>query len=282
MTASPAGIFHGGQPGESDYLLAENLADTTHILRFSKRNTSFDEIFSISGFFVDDNAMLADPPKRPSRKIEFLGDSFTAAEGNEATEPQIPWEATMAVTNIDLGFAPLIAKHVNAEYHTTCRSGIGMFNDWQGDRNLALPKRFDRTLMEAETPKWDFSRFVPDLAVICLGLNDYSGFGGWDGPVSDENSALFRTAYHAFIRQIRSVYPDVKILAVAAQVPWIRQNVRQVVDEEKVEGYSDVFYAQFDEFPGGYAANGHPTVETHRKIADQIIRAIDEAGIFSE
>jgi hypothetical protein len=78
------------------------------------------------------------------------------------------------------------------------------------------------------------------------------------------------------------VYPGVKILAVAAPPEWIRRNVGQVVAAEKAEGRDDIYYAQFDEFPGGYVANGHPTVETHGKIAGQIIAAIDAAGIFPE
>jgi hypothetical protein len=35
------------------------------------------------------------------------------------------------------------------------------------------------------------------------------------------------------------------------------------------------FNAQFDHFQNGYVANGHPSVETHRKIAGQMIEAIE-------
>jgi len=269
-------VFHGNQSGESDYTLADSLADTSHTLLFSKRNTSFDQIFSFSGFLLDDGRELLTPPPKPDRKIEFLGDSFTAAEGNEATEQEMEWEAKMPVTNIDQGFAKMTGRHFQAQVHATCRPGIGMANDWTGDRNMVLSKRFDRALMDFETPKWDFRQWVPNLVVICLGLNDYSGFGGWNHEVSENNSELYRSQYHEFIATIRSVYPKVKILAVATPVPWIRENVHRVVDQEKANGYQDIFYTQFDEFPGGYVANGHPTVETHRKIAGQIIEAIEK------
>jgi len=151
-----------------------------------------------------------------------------------------------------------------------------MANDWTGDHDMVLSNRFNRALMDFEIPKWNFQQWIPDLVVICLGLNDYSGFGGWNHPVAESNSELYRIRYHEFIATIRSVYPNVKILAVAALVDWIRENVRQVVEEEKAAGQDDIFYAQFDEFPGGYVANGHPTVETHRKIAGQIIEAIEK------
>jgi hypothetical protein len=276
------GVFHGDEPGEADYWLADSLDAGPHTLRLSKRNIAFGRIFSLAGFLLDDGAKLLPPPPAPKRKIEFLGDSFTAAEGNEAAEPEMEWTAKMPVTNIDQGFAAVIARHFDAEYTATCRSGIGLVNDWQGHRDINLPSRFDWTLMESDQPKWDFSRWIPDLVVICLGLNDYSGFGGWTGSVSDENTELFRTTCHAFLDRIRNVYPGVKIMAVAPHVDWIRQQVHQVVDEETAEGNRDAWYAQFDYFDGGYVANGHPTVDTHHKMADQIITAIEAAEIFAK
>jgi len=275
-------VFHGDQPGEANYLLVDSLNDGSHLLVFSKRNISFGRYFSVAGFWLEKNAELLPPSPRPSRKIEFIGDSFTAAEGNEATLTEMPWEEKMPVTNIDQGFAAIVARHFQAQYHTTCRSGIGMVCDWTGDFEIAMPKMFDRTLMDFPEPKWDFQKWHPDLAVICLGLNDYSGLKDEDGNVSSANAALFRQTYHEFIITVRRVYPEVKILVVAAHPEWIRQNVSQIVEEEKRSGMQDVFYAQFDYFPDGYVANGHPNVKTHSKIADELIEAISASGIFSD
>jgi hypothetical protein len=41
--------------------------------------------------------------------------------------------------------------------------------------------------MEAPEPKWDFKQWTPDLVVICLGLNDYSGLKDKDGTVTEQN-----------------------------------------------------------------------------------------------
>jgi hypothetical protein len=111
---------------------------------------------------VDEGAALFPPPPEPVRKIEFIGDSFTAAEGNEATVAEMPWEEKKPVTNIDRGFAKIVAAHFSAQVHTTCRSGIGMVCDWRGDRETAMPKYFNRTLMESPEPRWDFSGWIPD------------------------------------------------------------------------------------------------------------------------
>jgi hypothetical protein len=268
-------VFHGDRPGEADYLLAGGLPAGRHSLVLSKRNISFGPVPSFSGLLVEAGGDLFHPPPMPDRKIEFIGDSFTAAEGNEATEAEMPWEAKKPVTNIDRGFAKLVAGHFAAQVHTTCRSGIGMVCDWRGDRDTSMPKFFGRTLMESAEPEWDFSKWIPDLAVVCLGLNDHSGLRSPDGTVSDENSALFRKTYGAFLATLRSVYPGVRILAVAAHPDWIRRNVRLVVDDEQKTGKADIFYAQFDDFPAGTVANGHPNVEWHARIAGRIIEAIE-------
>lgn len=277
-------IFHGDQPGEADYVLADSLANGRHTFQFSKRNCAQNKVYSFSGLLLDDGAELKPHPSRRGRirKIEFIGDSFTVAEGNEATESNMPWIETFPVSNIEKGFALIISRHFNAQYHITARSGIGMVTDWSGDHTLNLPDRFDRALMDAPEPRWDFKQWRPNLVVICLGLNDYSGLRDKEGAVSSENSSLYRKRYHDFLATIRGVYPGVKILAVAAHVEWIRANVRQIVNDEIANGKQDIFYAQFDYFQDGYVANGHPSVETHQRIADGLIEAIDAIHLFSK
>lgn len=273
-------VFHSGKSGEADFILAENLENKNHTIRFSKRNISFDAGFSFSGFIVDDGAEILNPLPKPKRKIEFVGDSFTAAESNEATVQSLEWEARFPVTNIDLGFAPIIARYFKAQYTTTCRSGSGMVCDWQGNTDFAIPKLFDRTLMENSEPKWDFNLWIPDVVVVCLGLNDFSGLNK-DGVVTESESEFFRKGYHDFIKQVKEVYPNTKIVAVAAFPEWIRENVKRVIDEENSAGDKEIYYTQFDYFDGGYVANGHPTVETHKKMAEQIIAAMESFKIFT-
>ena len=156
-----------------------------------------------------------------------------------------------------------------------------MVCDWRGDTAVNIPNIFDRTLMESPQPKWDYAQWIPQVVVICLGFNDFSGLKK-DGTVSEDKSSFFRHGYHRFIQRLRIVYPGIKILAVAEYPEWIRKNVQQIVDDEKNNGRNDVFYGTFDDFPGGYVANGHPTVETHRKIADQIIETMEQMKLFSK
>ena len=275
-------VFHGDSAEEKDYILADSLQAGRHTLRFSKRNSAFDTNYVFAGLLLDEAGELYPPAPKPARRIEFIGDSFTVGEGNEATQLEMPWVETIPVTNLDRAFAPQVAAHFDADYFVTARSGFGMVSEWTGNRDNTLPARFDRALCEVDGPKWDFSQWVPDLVVIFLGLNDHGGLRAEDGSVSDENSAFFRQGYHDFLKQIRAVYPGARILAAAAFVEWIGDNVHEVVADEVAAGNRDIFYTQFDRFEGGYVANGHPSVAAHDKMAAHLIKVIEELNLFPD
>jgi hypothetical protein len=275
-------VFHPDKPGEAEYTLAEGLKQGNHSFLLSRRNITFDEIYSFGGIILEDNGTLLQPAQPSDRRMEIIGDSFTAGESNETSEQSLSWEARYPVTNIDKGFAVMIARRFNAQYMLTCRSGSGIVCDWRGDTAQSIPVRFNRTYMDSDSLMWNFRNWIPDVVLICLGLNDHSGLKDSDGNVSEKNSEIFRSQYHKFIGTVRSVYPNVKLVAIAAFPEWIRRNVRRVVNEEIGSGKKDIYYTQFDEFPGGYAGNGHPTVQTHRKMADQLIKSMDSFNLWPE
>jgi hypothetical protein len=229
---------------------------------------------------LDDGMGLLPPPSKPIRKIEFLGDSYTSASGNEWTDASAA--PNDSYTNIYLGFGPVIARHYNAQYQMTSRGGIGLVHDWQGNVVNNLPSYFDRTLFYSGEPKWNFSQWIPDLVVICLGLNDFSGWNGYGGSISEDNAAYFRARYHDFISTIMGEYPGANVLAVAANgIDWLKNNVSQVVAEENTMGHTNVHYAYFPYYTDGYVNSGHPTVATHQLIADTLIYAIDAINAWT-
>jgi len=274
------GVFHGSGRGAPDYIVADSLTDAPHTFRFSRRNITFEEPYTFCGLLLGEGGEMLEPPPSPPRRMEFIGDSFTAAESDEATVQTLGWEARYPVTNIDMGYCPRIATHFRAQYVTTCRSGAGMYCDWRGDVRETIPARFDRTLMESPLPKWDFTKWVPEVALVALGLNDYSGLKDSAGNVSEIKSGLFRAAYRKFLAGLRALYPGVRIVAVAAYNPWVRDNVSKIVEEEQASGRHDIFYARYDRFEGGYVGNGHPTVETHRRMAEQLVAQIEALHVF--
>jgi hypothetical protein len=277
------GVFHGSRRGGPDYIVADSLQEGRHSFRFSRRNITFEEPYTFCGLLLGEGGEILPPAAPPLRKMEFIGDSFTAAESDEATVQALDWEARYPVTNIDAGFAPLIAKHFGAQYHTTCRSGSGMYCDWQGNLNQTIPARFDRTLMESVQPKWDFAKWVPDVVVVCLGLNDYSGLKDSAGNVTEKKSALFRSGrtgnfwahYGPFIPgsgSSRSLHPNSGYAITSGR--WLMRSGKR--------GDRTISYARFDRFSGGYVAYGHPTVETHARMAEQLISQMEAFHLFRE
>ena len=253
-------------------MAGKQLADGEHRLKLTRRNISFERPTTVEGFLRDPGERLLPVPRRERVMIEFIGDSYTVAEGNEATEESLPWWRTHAVTDTGRGFAAMIARACDAEFAVVARSGSGVRCDWRGSRKAPMTERYGWTLMEQADPRWDFSRRTPDVVVVCLGVNDYSGLRQPDGSVNEEDAAAFRRSYRELLEKVRRHAPRAEIVALAHFNPWVRGQVRRIVRED-----GRLHYAQFDEFPGGYVADGHPTVETHRRMAAQILPQL--AGI---
>lgn len=272
-------IFHGTGSAVTSYPLVSGLKDTVHTIMIVNRSESYASGLTFNGFILDDGKNLLPPPARPEKKIEFIGDSFTSASGNEWTGQDTPTNINL-YTNIYEGFGPITARHYNAQYQTNSRSGFGLVMDYQGGTANNIPDYYDRSVFNSSTPKWDFSSWKPNVVVIGLGLNDYSGFGGYSSGLTQDETDLYKTRYHNFITRIRNTYSGVKILAVAAHVEWMQTTISQIVKEENQQGHGDVFYQFYPYFTNGYVNNGHPNVESHYKIADRLIAAIDSMNAW--
>jgi len=270
-------VFKGSSAGVTSYTLASGLSDSNHTLLFTKRNETTSNKYSFHGLILDDGKNLLPPPAKPMRKIEFIGDSYTSASGNEWTDNTKPLDKETQYTNIYEGFGPITARNYNAQYQMTSQAGYGLVVDWESNYANTIPDKFDRTLCYTSLPKWDYEQWIPNLVVICLGLNDYSGFGGYSGPIAKDKTDLFKSRYHDFIETIRDVYPGTKILIVAANsVEWIQTAASEVVVEENNLGKNDAFYTYFPKYEdSSYVFGGHPTVATHHLIAERLIAKID-------
>ena len=272
-------IFHGTNSGITDYTLASGLEDTNHTILLLKRSETGWSSHSFHGFTLEDGKTLLEPSDRPVRKIEFIGDSFTSASGNEAPT-QDPPEDMAFYTNIYEGFGPIIARNYEAQFHMTSISGYGMVLDYTGNYAGNLPDKFNRTNVQTANPVWDFEQWIPNLVVIGLGLNDYSGFGGYEGSLAESETELYKTQYHEFIGTIRDHYAGIRIVAVATHVEWMRETIAEIVSEENEAGNLDVSYAQYSYYEGGYVNSGHPNVATHHGIAEELIAVIDSINAW--
>ncbi len=266
--------FHGTQNGTASYTLASGLPDTQHTILITLRNETNWTKFSFNGFYLDNGKNLVPPPDRPAKKIEFIGDSYTCASGNLWTSNTSAPSGDY--TDLYKGFPSITARHYGAQYTATGRSGYGLVLDYQGIYGNSLPSVFDRTLGYTSLPIWNFSQWNPNLVVICLGLNDYSGWGGYNGPLSQDEAYIFQQSYHDFISTIMDDYPFAKILTVAPNdITWLKQQISQVAADEHSIGHTNVSYTYFPSYYTDFVNNGHPDVTAHNEIATVLENAID-------
>jgi hypothetical protein len=273
-------IFHGTQSGVNTYKVASGLTDTHHSILITIRCETNWIKYAFNGFVLDDGKNLLTPAATPQKKIEFIGDSYTVASGNLWTDnnaaPSGDW------TDNYEGFGSIVARKYNAQYMISARGGWGMVQDYLGNTGGNIPDNYDRTLVYTSTPKWDFSKWIPNVVVICLGLNDYSGWNGYSIPISQDNSNLYRTKYHQFLSTVMDYYPGAKFVCIAPNdLDWIKTNVSQVVSEEKAKGNKNVFYTYFPYYNGDYVNSGHPDAIADSKIADVIAATIDTINAWT-
>lgn len=272
----PVIIFKGTSKSMTDYNIASGLKNEKHTILITKRNETTGGKYGFGGLILDDGKKLFPKDNTLYKKIEFIGDSFTSAQGNEYDKEDKPEDDTKITNNYE-GYAAVTARYFNADYQISSRSGYGMAVDWTGNSGGNIPDIFDRITIPLKNPKWNFSKFQPDLVVINLGLNDYSGFGGYDKKgVSKENTELFVRKYNDFVENIKKVYPSAKILCVATNLDWTKNAIDEVIKIQDKEDFKEIYSVFIPYFPKGYVYGGHPTVETHHKIAQEIINVIEK------
>lgn len=276
----PVIIFKGTSRSMTDYSIIKDLKNGKHNVLIVKRNETTSGKYGFGGFILDDGKKLFVENEVAHKKIEFIGDSFTSSQGNEYNKEDKPEDDTY-ITNSYEGYASITSRYFNADYQITSRSGYGMAVDWIGNSEGNLPSLFDRTIIPLKEPKWNFDRFQPDLVVINLGLNDYSGFNGYgDKGVSKENTELFIKKYNDFVEEIKSVYPDAKILCVATHLTWTKNAIDEVIKMQNKNNFKEIYSVLLPAVPNGYVYGGHPTVETHHKFADILINTIKNNKIL--
>jgi hypothetical protein len=95
---------------------AEKLERRNHSIVIVKRTESNSAPSFFYGFILDNKAKMLNPSDLPKRKIEFIGDSYTAGFGNESTSrecsPDKCNELIFLSTNTSKAFGPLIASRL--------------------------------------------------------------------------------------------------------------------------------------------------------------------------
>ncbi len=264
-------------PGTHTYTLYEGEEKQHVTIRLVKMSeAAFDKV-GIEAI-ITDNELPISPTKEKLRKIEFVGDSITCGFGVEGlngvdlfdTMQENPWTAYAARTG----------RKLEADYHLVSWSGIGIISSWipeDEDTPLEDPlmpdlyqytdKSLEQAMRLSAYEKWDAGRFTPDCIVVNLGTNDMSYTRG-----IQERIDTFGRSYADFIRDIRSKNPRASILCVLGVLgqelfPEIEKQVTELRRTDK-NIYSHQFELQSES--DGIGAEGHPSLKTHIKLAEDL------------
>jgi len=258
------------------YVLAADLPYGNHTLQLFKR-TEWDKGKTLFyGFAFDNNVNLLSPPELPKRKIEFFGNSITCGYAIEDTVTDSP--VGYFENNYD-SYAAITARHFNAQYNCTSKSGIGIMISWFP---LIMPEMYDRLDPLDSTSKWDFSRYAPDVVVINLFQNDswlvkmtdnlqFKNRFGTTPP--DESFTI--NAYKNFVQSVRTKYPNAQIICMLGNMDvtkegslwpgYVQKAVAQLNDNKIF-----TFFAPYKNTPG------HPKTPEQEALAKALIDFIDQ------
>lgn len=259
----------------TSYTLVSGLAPGEHTVELIKR-TEWDRGKTwFHGLEV--SGELHDLPERNNRVIEFFGNSITAGYAIDDNTGGDSWDSIY--TNNYYTYAAITARHFNADYYCTVKSGIGIMISWF---DMVMPEMYDRLDPTDSLSKWDFRQVTPDVVVINLLQNDSwlvnmpehpsfrRRFG--DRPPQPEQIV---TAYRDFVSRIRAVYPDAWIICALGSMdatregsPWplyVQQAVEQLSDDKVLTHF----------FPFTQK-EGHPRRDDNRVMAASLIDFIEK------
>jgi hypothetical protein len=273
--------------GVSMYKIASNLSNGTHTVTFVKRTESSIGNCEFLGFRFGEIQSL---PAKPTRKMQFIGNSISCGSGNEAANNSAQCSEDgwgQPYHNNYLAFGPVMARTLNAEYHVTAVSGIGAYRNYSGQYDArTMPQVYDLLYLESNAPSitWNVNQFVPDAIVIELGTNDFSpGDPSFEpGRVPYIDSATYVDTYKAFVTTLRGYYPNAHIFCLSSPMlgdGWpnasdksatnLKNDLTGVVNYFNNNGDSKV-HKFFVTHINGTGCGTHPSAAQHADIAFEV------------
>lgn len=251
--------------------IAQGLAPGVHEVQLYRRTEAHLGESIFLGLKVGAGELL-EPPAAPARRLEIVGDSISAAYGNEGADRTCGF--TAQTQNHYLSYGALAARAVGAELVTVAWSGKGVvcnYGDEPDSCTAPLPEYYDRVLPARPTSRWDSSRFQPHAVVVNLGTNDFS-------TDQDPTETEFEAAYGALLGRIRAANADAVILCTIGPMLFgddlakARSSIARAVQARVDAGDAKVkvFELAPTDPANGYGCDWHPSLQTHRVMADTL------------
>jgi len=220
--------------------------------------------------------LLELPPWRPTRRLEFVGDSIMAGYCNLLWAPDIDRHKTNR-SNIEsfwLSWPARTCEALGAECHTAAWSGFALTHSHFCDKPVTMPEIWERTLASDDKADWAFDAWKPQAVVINLGTNDWHGVpDDWSTPLVSSFVANFTQTYHDFVDRIVSVYgPSTHVfVAVGPMTLGYLLPAQWVVGNATAKGQKAHLLNQ-----SGFSHGdcGHPSFQSDEAMAEAAAAAI--------
>ncbi|MFH7042288.1 GDSL-type esterase/lipase family protein [Paucibacter sp. JuS9] len=255
----------------------QGLAAGEHRAQLIKRTESPLVAARVLGFELAEGTPLPPEPK-PVQRIEFIGDSYTAAMGNISPGRACTGPEISARTDITQGFAVLTARALNAEWQIHAKSGMGLVRNWNGGvphetHGTHYARALQNDPASRPAPDWQ-----PQTVVIGLGTNDFST------PVREgeprDAARLeqdFLQAYRALLAEVRTRYGQPRVLMLSLPLPSngdrLRPLLQRLLEEQRAAGHQRIDLLDWGRLNGG-ACGSHPDAADHRHMADMLIERL--------
>ena len=209
--------------------------------------------------------------------IEFIGNSITCGAAADTSEVPCGVGAYHDHHNAYYAYGPRVARTLEANYILSSVSGIGVYRNWNSD-GPTMPQVYEKTdLTYDSAQQWDFARYTPAIVSIALGTNDMSRGDGVKKRLPFD-SAQFTTHYIQFVQLVKRKYPNARIALLSS--PMMHGADRGLLQNclTAVKKSIDAFYPAakpvavffFEPMQAG-GCSGHPSVEDHGKMAEQLL-----------
>lgn len=241
------------------------LSEGEHTLIVSKKNESGWGYMRVVGFILEDGEKVLPPPARPSKSIEFIGDSITAGFAVHGPYNNKNGDGRLTygyVASMDLGVEPII----------TAVSGIGLSHNLYKMSDVGtLPKAYDRINNTVKKHQMDGKPIDPAIITVNLGTND-------SDPMADP--LVFQTHAYAFLKQLRSHHPQSWILVMEPFKGMFEEQWRNAITKIQTKDKdSKVVFIKTDGWldPKKGSIDGtHPNEIGNRGIADKLVPILRE------
>jgi lysophospholipase L1-like esterase len=245
---------------KTNFITVSHLSDGPHTLTICKNTESNIGYIEFAGVYC---TKLITPAPKAKRKIEFIGNSITCGMGSDASEIPCGKAGWYDQHNAYMAYGPLTARALNAQWHLSAVSGIGLMHSCC-NMNIIMPPVFNKIDLRGDSVQWNFKQYQPDVLTVCLGQND-----------GIQDSVVFCKAYIDFIHQLRIYYPKTQIVLLTS--PMADEKLKAVLKKQIIAIVNDInrknhtklsYYFFSRSFNGG--CDYHPSMSEHQLIAKEL------------